>query len=169
MEHGGMLIYRRIPQIVRNILKQPRKLQLVQDHLAGKLLLRLYRLIAGLDGKHHIGNFLMQSLLIQASEAILLVKLHTLLFTIVGGNGLHHGIVTGLCLPNAPTVNHRLRVLIDKYFYGIQRTVFHGVGIENRIGRHRRQLFGTEFGEVTIHAEAAFLIFGQGIGEIVNE
>ena len=169
VEDGGVAVYRGVVQGVGNGGNQSFNLLLVENHLAVQGLLGLDGFVACLYGGHPVGNLLIQNLLVKVAEIVLLIQLHTLLPAVVGGDGLHHGIVPGLALLKAPAVGHGLVVPVHKYLHGVEGAVGNPVGIEHRIGHHRRQSVRAELGEIALHIVFPRFLRRERIGLVANQ
>ena len=158
-----------IAEIIRNGIKQLRKLMLVQDHLAADFLLRLHGLVAGFHRFHHACNFLIQRSLIQCAEIVLLIQLNALLISVVGRDRFHHGIIPNLAFADTTAVDDSLVMLVEEYFHGVQGTVREFIGTEHGICNLCGQILRAEIRKIAFHSVFACFIGGEGIGLIIDQ
>ena len=168
-EDGGVVVNGGILQTAGNSGNQRGNFLLVENHLAAECLLGLDGLIARLNGSHHVGNLLVQGFFIQVAEVILLIQLNALFCAVVGGDSLHHGIISGLALVDAAAVGDGFVVPVDEHLNGIQRAVFNAVGIKHGVCHHSSQSIRAELGKVAFNGVFSCFVSGQGIGLVVDE
>ena len=156
-------------QIPADAAKQLTQLLLVQHHRAINGKVRLHSSSSCLNFLQLFSNLLDNSVVIKGAEIILLIQLHTLGLAVVGGNGLHHGIVTYLGFVDSPAVADGIGAAVHEDFYGVQICVFQRIGGKDSFRDLCGQL-GEGIGrEIAFHCKLTGFVFRQLIHLIVEQ